>query len=179
MDREINNTHFTHARTPARTHTHRKRELVGKTNVLTVRVRKISYIYNATLETQICTNTNLPIHTLRHMCADTHLTLIHRGTWNKRHCQQEQLGFWVAVFKNKISLGLLRSMCLWTTSLIYQYFCHIKKKKKRSVWKMLTVNALVQCIHFMIHACQTSFPKQPNLHLYYITCALNACFYTG
>lgn len=34
----------------------------------------------------------------------------------------------------------------------------------KSVWKLFKVNALVKCIYFMIHACQTSFTKQPNLH---------------
>lgn len=68
MDHEINNTHHTH------THTNTLRGFGLKDEWVKGWGKKEKNDINTTQETQICTYAKAPIHTLRHLCVETHLS---------------------------------------------------------------------------------------------------------
>lgn len=72
---------------------------------------------------KIRTHAKAPTHTLRHLCVETHLTQIHGGTWNKRHCQQEQLGLWVAVV-----VGVKTEHVLMDRAQLSAFQCNMEKR---------------------------------------------------
>lgn len=112
-----------------------------------------THTYSSTQKSQICTHAKAAEHVLRHLCVLKHT--VHRYTWKKRHCQQQQLGLWVLVVNKNTGLGLQRSVYLWTAGLIYQHlFGYMEKQKSAKV--------LVKCFHFIIHM-HTIYSSNHNL----------------